>query len=81
VAVKKRGHGKLLILSEDRLTLKEAASKLRCTYKTIGRYATRGYSRVKDGSRSTVVLETLRVGGKVETSIQAIDRFLTAINE
>lgn len=71
----------LSILGEDRMTLKQAATRLRCNYKTVLSYASRGFARIRNGKKVPVVLETLRIGGKVDTSAQAIERFLTEINK
>lgn len=68
------------LLSENRLSLKAAAAKLNVTYTTLRKYASRGYPVVRDGVRTAIVLESVRTGGKIETSTQAIERFIYAIN-
>lgn len=71
----------LRILSEDRLSLKAAARKLHVTYTTITKYAKHGCRVRRDGSSKIVVLESIRTNGsRVETSVQAIDRFVAEIN-
>lgn len=65
---------------ENRLTLKQAASRLRVTYGTVLRWIRRGYPIRTDGANRLVHLESLRIGAKVETSVQAIDRFIEAIS-
>lgn len=71
----------LRILSEDRLSLKAAARKLRVTYTTISKYAKRGCSVRRNGSSRIVVLESIKTNGsRVETSVQAIERFVSEIN-
>jgi hypothetical protein len=78
---KKDASAIIRLLSEDRLSLKAAASRLRVTYQTIRMYANRGYPVLRNGEKTFVTLESMRTGGKVETSREAIDRFICAINE
>lgn len=56
------------LLAEDVLSLSEAARILDVHVATIHRWRTRGLSGIH--------LETLRVGGKVVTSREALTRFL-----
>ncbi len=60
------------VLSETRLSFDEAAVRMKKTRRTIGRWSTAGYAGE--------VLESAFIGLMGYTSVEALDRFVTAMN-
>ena len=58
---------------EDLISLRDAAEKIGRSYETVWRYAVKGFRGVR--------LETVRIGGTMRTSREAINRFIREVTE
>ncbi len=68
------------LIVEDRLSKKAVAKMLKCSYGTVTRYMLVGFPVVSESGRKLIRLESTKVGGKIETSKEAVLRFLEKIN-
>jgi hypothetical protein len=67
----------LQMLHEARLPMADAARRLGLNIKSLYRYASHG---VLGRSGALVKLQTLRIGGIVWTTAEALERFVVALN-
>lgn len=60
------------VLTETRLSLNQAAKHAGAPYSTVHRWAKRGVGGVR--------LETAKLGGRLFTSVEAVERLIAAMN-